>query len=1127
MQSSLPKRKSSLVKPERRHQRLSLHTTYNNNHYNNNYYYNEKGQLFSSNDHKTIHGIISRDNDSDTYSNHQSSHHHSISSKPSSKLFSFHVWKLYCYMVTCCLPPFILRCFGKKDKSAQFAFREKIGLVTIILYIMAAVGFLTFGFTQTVCSIPPISYKLNELNNDHVVIYGQAYQLSSWNYHPPINHLTSSSFINPTQPPLNAGGKDASFLFQNVNHHCVNVITAKQNDLKIGSTDLPTYFPCRLFNIYNNNNMDDHDLPDPNTYQNHTGCHLSPTSRLELKNLRIKGVPNDHGHLLKVGRVYFDWEDINSNSYLTVFNSNVLNLKLLSSLPLNLFNIPKDGLIETVINNPSLFSGKDISHTVVSSNNNNCHDWLQEAYCLMDIIKVGEIDTKSVGCIASDIILYTSLLVILGVILVKFILAVIFGWLLSWKLGNFKEGGSYKERMKREKEIENWTTSINQPANIICPQQLQHPLYNSKSLSASKISLMPKTSRFTQPETGINHFKTSSSSYFGHYEGDLWKTLPNNSRSLTFLSPSLNHLSDIITPTLSEYSSKRLSEATCPNSSRSSISIQTRITTSNTTAAINQCPYSVSDYTITQPAPDFMPFGFSLLYSICLVTCYSEGEEGLRTTLDSIATTDYPNSHKLILVIADGNITGHGNTKSTPDICISMMEDFLISPQQVQPYSYVAIANGKKRHNMARIYTGFYRYDRRTVDKSQRKRVPMITIVKCGTPEEIKEDQKPGNRGKRDSQIILMSFLQKVMFDERMTRLEYELFMNLWRITGLSPDNFEIVLMVDADTKIYPDSLSRLISCMANDDQITGLCGETKIGNKADSWVTMIQVFEYYISHHQSKAFESIFGNVTCLPGCFCMYRIKAPKGNNGYWVPILANPDIIELYSENIVDTLHKKNLLLLGEDRYLSTLMLKTFPHRKMLFVPQAVCKTVVPDTFSVLLSQRRRWINSTIHNLMELLFVNDLCGTFCFSMQFVVLMELIGTLSLPAAITFTIYLLVLTFLGQPSYISLILLGLILGLPAILILMTSRKLVYVTWMFIYLISLPIWNFVLPTYAFWHFDDFTWGETRKVQGEKKNNEKGGGGHHGEKYGTFDSSKIVMKKWCEFEKDRRLKGKHF
>lgn len=193
-----------------------------------------------------------------------------------------------------------------------------------------------------------------------------------------------------------------------------------------------------------------------------------------------------------------------------------------------------------------------------------------------------------------------------------------------------------------------------------------------------------------------------------------------------------------------------------------------------------------------------------------------------------------------------------------------------------------------------------------------------------------------------------------------------------------------------------------------------GLCGETRIANKSASYVSMIQVFEYYISHHLTKSFESVFGGVTCLPGCFSMYRmspnppssetsltwvlgIKAPKGEAGYFVPILANPDIVSRYQENIVDTLHKKNLLLLGEDRYLSTLMLKTFPRRKQIFVPQAICKTVVPDSFKVLLSQRRRWINSTVHNLMELVLVRDLCGTFCLSMQVSSIYEVVVDASL----------------------------------------------------------------------------------------------------------------------------------
>lgn len=57
----------------------------------------------------------------------------------------------------------------------------------------------------------------------------------------------------------------------------------------------------------------------------------------------------------------------------------------------------------------------------------------------------------------------------------------------------------------------------------------------------------------------------------------------------------------------------------------------------------------------------------------------------------------------------------------------------------------------------------------------------------------------------------------------------------------------------------------------------------------------------------------------------------------------------------------------------------------------------------------------------------------------------------------------------------------------------------------------------MLPVWAYWHFDDFTWGETRKVAGAEKDT------HHGDKFGDFDSSKIVMKRWSEFERDRRLR----
>ncbi len=62
--------------------------------------------------------------------------------------------------------------------------------------------------------------------------------------------------------------------------------------------------------------------------------------------------------------------------------------------------------------------------------------------------------------------------------------------------------------------------------------------------------------------------------------------------------------------------------------------------------------------------------------------------------------------------------------------------------------SYVAIADGYKRHNMCKIYAGFYDYDDETVERSKQQRVPMILVAKCGTPLEA-DSAKPGNRGKR------------------------------------------------------------------------------------------------------------------------------------------------------------------------------------------------------------------------------------------------------------------------------------------------------------------------------------------------------------------------------------------
>ena len=148
-----------------------------------------------------------------------------------------------------------------------------------------------------------------------------------------------------------------------------------------------------------------------------------------------------------------------------------------------------------------------------------------------------------------------------------------------------------------------------------------------------------------------------------------------------------------------------------------------------------------------------------------------------------------------------------------------------------------------------------------------------------------------------------------------------------------------------------------------------------------------------------AKAFESLFGSVTCLPGCFSLYRLRTPDTHK----PLLVSNQMIQDYSENRVDTLHMKNLLHLGEDRYLTTLLLKHFSSFKTQFVRDAHAYTVAPDDWKVLLSQRRRWINSTVHNLGELVFLDQLCGFCCFSMRFVVMIDLLSTLIQPVTVAY----------------------------------------------------------------------------------------------------------------------------
>jgi chitin synthase len=146
-------------------------------------------------------------------------------------------------------------------------------------------------------------------------------------------------------------------------------------------------------------------------------------------------------------------------------------------------------------------------------------------------------------------------------------------------------------------------------------------------------------------------------------------------------------------------------------------------------------------------------------FVICQVPCYTEGDASLRKTIDSLAQLKYDDKRKLLVVICDGMIVGSGNDKPTPRIALDILG---ADPNQdPEPLSFQSLGEGAKQHNMGKVYSGLYETNGHVV--------PYMVLVKVGKPT---ERSRPGNRGKRDSQIMLMNFLNKVRSSVKPTCVE-------------------------------------------------------------------------------------------------------------------------------------------------------------------------------------------------------------------------------------------------------------------------------------------------------------------------------------------------------------------
>ena len=618
--------------------------------------------------------------------------------KETEKLKPPSAWNLYCSIVTFWAPNFMLACCGMPNRAQKRAWREKVGLISIILFIAGFVGFLTFGFTRAVCPAPGLRLKINHVDSGYMIFHGDAYNLDA-SMHPAALGVPLDSNVL-YDLPHKYGGQDGSFMFQKVNGECKDLITlAPGSDVPTNADgDLAWYFPCNAFNQDGSSPVN---ISDP--YYLGYACHTTGKSRTTFYNLR------------KAGEVFFTWDDVaNSTRNLVVYSGSVVDLDLLRWFNKSQVVWPKqfDDMRES-----RQIRGTDVTHLLQSSADKKV------GKCLTQIAKVGSVDTETIGCIASKVVLYVSLVFILAIVLVKFFLALTFQWFLSRKFAAAKTSQT-SDPKKRAQQIEDWTDDIYRPApKITDPASTVAGSDGRGSKRGSQ--LFPQTSRFTSPYAVERNIKT------------------NRPPPTTMTSQSSN--AKLIRPGSGLYKNGY-------DGSQNTLDLPSRMSAGASRSSLlmpGQDPrYSVvmdslgetgapvgfiHENVVPQPPPEWQPFGYPLAHTICLVTAYSEDAAGIRTTIDSIATTDYPNSHKAILVICDGLIKGAGNDITTPEIVLSMMGDWVVMPEDVQAFSYVAVSSGSRRHNMAKVYAGFYDYGRNSkIDPSKQQRVPMMVIVKCG-----------------------------------------------------------------------------------------------------------------------------------------------------------------------------------------------------------------------------------------------------------------------------------------------------------------------------------------------------------------------------------------------------------
>lgn len=435
------------------------------------------------------------------------------------------------------------------------------------------------------------------------------------------------------------------------------------------------------------------------------------------------------------------------------------------------------------------------------------------------------------------------------------------------------------------------------------------------------------------------------------------------------------------------------------------------------------------------------------------IPLYNEDFETIKSTIDSVCNLNYQLDNILLLIVVDGIITNSESNQTT---------DFTLLNQILQNDEYICECNQIQinyKDNKLKIYNGIY------------KTVNYSVIIKCGNEQET---FKKGNRGKKDSALIIYEtiyYMSETQRDDCYNQIIDKLQDGL-AFKNHSIHNYDYMLIIDCDTDIEQNGLILLLEYIHTHNKCIAVCGQTIVKNTYENIITIVQSFEYFISHLLLKTYEHTLYNVFVLSGCFTLLKLKQDD-------KALINMNILNKYTKE-ANSLYQKNLLELGEDRYLTILIIQEYPNNNLAYISDAKCFTNVPNSFKILLDQRRRWTNSLITCLMLLGLEPPRQSIIKhIKMYLLIIMELFIIFILPLVIVigFVNTIVSITVQGY-SFLPVVITTIIILLNLIITILVARIDMILKFVPFFLF-LPIFSILIPLYSIANLDNLKWGLTR------------------------------------------------